>query len=416
MTYRSGFRFIPSGATGRRPTAGLDRNLARPGLVELPFGPRGAAEFANTRPVGRAGLSAARRVLPWLMLLGLAGCGGDDGGATTSDANQAPVATPTPAPSPSPSPGPSPGPLVLTGATAPVHDPAILKDNGTYYLFATGNNGDAEGLLALRTSTDLAAWRFRGASFRQLPAWTAEAVPNAAGMWAPDIVRHGNEYRLYYSVSTFGSNRSAIGLATASALDAGAPATNWVDKGPVIRSSPADDYNAIDSMVFIDAEGRSWMVFGSFFSGIKLIGLDPATGLRLAGDPVRPLAARPSPGAVEAPFVVRRGGFYYLFVSFDFCCQGARSSYNTVVGRASSPTGPYMDRDGRAMMNGGGTPVLASGQGEGGRFVGRGHVAILDEGDAQHIVYHAYDTQRNGVPTLQIQRLAWDAAGWPRAD
>jgi arabinan endo-1,5-alpha-L-arabinosidase len=303
----------------------------------------------------------------------------------------------------------------LGGAIAPVHDPAILKDGGTYYLFATGNLGDSEGLLALRTSADLTNWQLRGPSYRQLPAWTATAVPGAAGMWAPDILRVGNEYRLYYSVSTFGSNRSAIGLATASVLDPGAPAANWVDRGPVIQSVPTDNYNAIDPMVFSDADGRMWMAFGSFWSGIKLIQLDPATGLRLPGDTLRPLASRPNPGAVEAPFVIRHDGFYYLFVSFDFCCRGASSTYNTVVGRSQSPTGPYLNRDGRSMLDGGGTPVLASGQGSGARFVGRGHVAILQDAAGDHIVYHAYDTGRNGLPTLQIQRLTWDAAGWPSA-
>jgi arabinan endo-1,5-alpha-L-arabinosidase len=362
--------------------------------------------------------SRARCALSLMLVIGGCGGGGGDAPMVASPAapvTAAPAPAPSPAPGPAPTPGPAVGPLVLSGATAPVHDPAILNDNGTFHLFATGNLGDAEGLLALRTSTDLSAWQLRGPSFRRLPDWTASAVPNAAGMWAPDIVRHGDEYRLYYSVSTFGSNRSAIGLATASTLDAGAPAANWVDRGPVVRSVPGDDYNAIDPMVFLDAEGRMWMAFGSFWSGIKLIELDPATGLRRAGDTIRALASRPSPGAVEAPFVMRRDGFYYLFVSFDLCCQGARSTYNTVVGRSPSPVGPYVDRDGRAMLDGGGTPVLASGQGDGSRYVGRGHVAVLADGGTDHLVYHAYDTQRNGVPTLQIQRLTWDEEGWPIA-
>ena len=128
------------------------------------------------------------------------------------------------------------------------------------------------------------------------------------------------------------------------------------------------------------------------------------------------LAARPSPGAIEAPFVIRHGRYYYLFASFDFCCRGAKSSYNTVVGRATTPTGPYLDRAGTPMLRGGGTPVLASGQGTGSRYVGRGHNAILQAPDGDRIVYHAYDTQRNGTPTLRIQRLIWDAKGWPHAE
>ncbi|HEX8400141.1 MAG TPA: arabinan endo-1,5-alpha-L-arabinosidase [Allosphingosinicella sp.] len=364
----------------------------------------------------------AAPTLTLTLLLAVTACGGGGSPTPSPPVSAPPTSTPAPTPPPTtPSPPATPpatpptGSIPLGGAIAPVHDPAILKDGGTYYLFATGNLGDSEGLLALRTSADLTNWQLRGPSYRQLPAWTATAVPGAAGMWAPDILRVGNEYRLYYSVSTFGSNRSAIGLATTSVLDPGAPAANWVDRGPVIQSVPTDNYNAIDPMVFSDADGRMWMAFGSFWSGIKLIQLDPATGLRLPGDTLRPLASRPNPGAVEAPFVIRHDGFYYLFVSFDFCCRGASSTYNTVVGRSQSPTGPYLNRDGRSMLDGGGTPVLASGQGSGARFVGRGHVAILQDAAGDHIVYHAYDTGRNGLPTLQIQRLTWDAAGWPSA-
>lgn len=358
-----------------------------------------------------------KRFLPLAFLALATSCGSDD---ADPPASSIPAPAPTPSPTASPTPAPA-GSLALTGATMPVHDPAILADNGTYYLFATGNNGDAEGLLALRTSTDLANWQLRGGSYRNLPAWTATVVPGTGGMWAPDIVKVGNEYRLYYSVSaTFGRNQSAIGLATATTIDPGNPAGNWVDKGPVVQSALSDDFNAIDPAVFTDEGGRMWMAFGSFWTGIKLIELDPATGLRLPNDTIRSIASRPFPGALEAPFVIRRGGYYYLFVSFDTCCQGAASTYNTVVGRATSPTGPYLDRAGRNMMEGAGTPVLASGQGTGSRYVGRGHVAVL-QGATAHgrtgdfIVYHAYDTQRNGAPTLQIQALDWDADGWPVA-
>ncbi|WP_294256645.1 arabinan endo-1,5-alpha-L-arabinosidase [uncultured Sphingomonas sp.] len=309
---------------------------------------------------------------------------------------------------------PRPAPLVLEGAIAGVHDPAILQDGDTYYLFATGHLGSKQGLLPLRTSTDLRHWTLRGPSYAQLPAWVRTAVPGATGIWAPDISKAGREYRLYYAVSTFGKNRSAIGLATAPRVDPAAPAAHWTDRGPVVTSGPGDDFNAIDPMPFGDAEGRAWLVFGSFWSGIKLIRIDPATGLRLAGDqPPRALAARPDPGAVEAPYVIRHAGRYYLFVSFDFCCRGAASSYHTVVGRSSAPDGPYVDRDGRPMLAGGGTVVLGNGRGT--RFVGRGGASILQRRDGDVIVYHAYDTQHGGTPTLRIQRLGWTRDGWPVA-
>ncbi len=306
--------------------------------------------------------------------------------------------------------------VTLTGAISPAHDPSILKDGDRYYLFTTGHAGEAAGLLPLRTSRDLRTWDLHGGSYTALPDWVRAAVPGATGIWAPDLSKARGQYRLYYAVSTFGTNRSAIGLATTARIDPAAPAANWVDRGPVIQSGTGDDFNAIDPMAFADAAGRSWLVFGSFWTGIKLIRIDPDTGLRLAGDPPpRALAQRPRPGAVEAPFIVRHGRYYYLFVSFDFCCRGAASSYRTVVGRSVAPDGPYVDRDGTPMLEGGGTTVLDSGQDDGSRFVGRGGASILHQRDGEYIVYHAYDRQQRGRATLRIQRLRWTQDGWPMA-
>ncbi len=363
-----------------------------------------------------------KRISPILLLLLASSCGSGDGDLSASPAiSTVPGPTPTPTPSPTPSPSPTAtaisGPLALSGNISAMHDPAILRDGNTYYLFTTGNAGDVEGLLGLRTSTDLKNWTLHGGSYTTLPAWAKTAVPGATGMWAPDISKVNGQFRLYYSISTFGKNQSAIGLATATKIDPNAPAANWVDQGPVIQSQTSDNFNAIDPMAFVDASGNYWMVFGSYWSGIKLIRLDPTTGLRLAGDPApRALAERPAPDAIEGPYIIRHGDYYYLFASFDACCQGAKSTYYTVVGRSSAPDGPYVDRDGKAMLKGGGTVVLTNGQGDGSRFVGRGGVAVLQQADGDYIVYHAYDTQRNGIPTLQIQRLSWTAEGWPQAE
>ena len=127
-----------------------------------------------------------------------------------------------------------------------------------------------------------------------------------------------------------------------------------------MRSTPGeDDFNAIDPDLSYDEQGRLWMAFGSFWSGIKLRRLDPATGKLSAEHPeIHSLASRPAPGAVEGPSIVRRGGFYYLFVSFDFCCRGIDSDYRVMVGRSRSITGPYVDRDGVPMTEGGGTELL----------------------------------------------------------
>jgi len=115
------------------------------------------------------------------------------------------------------------------------------------------------------------------------------------------------------------------------------------------------------------------------------------------------------PRAVEAPFIIRKDDFYYLFVSFDQCCQSTSSTYRVMVGRSEHVTGPYVDRDDVDMMEDGGTQVTFPTE----RWRGPGHNAILQEESVDYIVYHAYDAENLGAPTLRIDALVWDDEGWP---
>lgn len=311
-------------------------------------------------------------------------------------------------PSPSPTPAPSPAGYALSGAIRQVHDPCIIKEGEVYHLFCTGPH------LWWRTSRDLLTWEMNGEVFSAIPDWARAEIPQADSLWAPDISYFNGRYHLYYSVSTFGSNRSCIGLATTLTLDRTSPDFGWVDQGKVIESHPSDNWNAIDPNLVLDEDGQPWLAFGSFWSGIKLRRIDPQTGKPASDDQrLYALASRElvpdSSGAIEAPFIIRHGRYYYLFASFDFCCQSTRSTYKIMVGRAEQVTGPYYDRDGRDMMRGGGTLVL---QGDS-RWRGPGHNAVLQEAEGDKLVYHAYDAQAAGMPTLRIAPLVWDAEGWP---
>jgi arabinan endo-1,5-alpha-L-arabinosidase len=297
--------------------------------------------------------------------------------------------------------------LALQGEIRHIHDPAIIKTDHGYTLFSTGPG------IRIRTSSDLLQWEKPSPSkvFSQTPAWVREAIPNQNDMWAPDISFFNDRYHLYYAVSTFGSNRSIIGLATNVTLDSDDPAYGWVDQGLVLESTGASLYNCIDANVILDADGLPWLAFGSFWTGIKLRRLDMATG-KPSGDDTTlyALAQRTeNSGAIEAPFIIRRGDFYYLFVSFDSCCQGRESTYHVRVGRSSDLTGPYVDRDGVPMLQGGGTQITFPSQ----RWRGPGHNAIIQDGETDYIAYHAYDAQNNGIPTLQIDPLVWDTEAWP---
>lgn len=297
--------------------------------------------------------------------------------------------------------------LQLEGSIKQVHDPVIIREGDTYYLFCTGDG------IPLRQSPDMQNWRiqFPPRILAHIPDWALEMVPGATNIWAPDISYYNGKFHLYYSVSTFGSNRSVIGLATTNTLHFGADGYGWVDEGLVLESVRSGNYNCIDPNLILDADGVPWLAFGSFWSGIKMRRLDFETGKPSAEDETLYALARRTvnSGSVEAPFVILRDGFYYLFVSFDFCCRGVDSTYNVRVGRSESVTGPYIDRDGTAMMAGGGTQVTFPTD----RWKGPGHNGILRDNGVDYIVYHAYDAETSGTPTLRIAPLVWDADGWP---
>ncbi len=293
-------------------------------------------------------------------------------------------------------------------------DPTIVAVHGsdgryTYYVVATGPG------IPILSSRDLKNWRRVGRVFAEdVPRWARDDVPHAKGIWAPDLSFHNGRYYLYYSVSTFGSQRSVIGLAVNSTLDPTSPDYRWEDRGKVIESWPGKcDFNAIDPALFVDHDGAWHLFFGSFWSGIKLTRLDPATGKPSTDATLVSVAARPQhpPRVVEAAYAIFHQGNYYLFVSWDRCCDGADSDYKVMVGRARKIAGPYVDAEGRALLDGGGTCVLTSNQ----RWRGPGHNSVLTTDEGQWLVHHTYDVQHlEARRILQIRPLSWTDDGWPR--
>lgn len=297
-----------------------------------------------------------------------------------------------------------------------VHDPVMIQQDSTYYLFCTGQG------ISVFSSQDMKNWQKKEPVFDQAPAWAVEAVPGFKGhIWAPDITYQDGKYYLYYSVSAFGKNTSCIGLATNVTLDPDDPDFQWIDHGKIVQSVPGRDlWNAIDPNVAIDEEGTPWLTFGSFWTGIKLVKLqDDLMGIAQSSQEWYTIASRPrdfkteerkaGEGAIEAPFIFRKNGHYYLFVSFDSCCRGVDSNYKIMVGRADSITGPYMDRDGRKMRHGGGTLVLQGNK----QWPGVGHNSVYTFESTDYLIFHGYDASDEGKPKLRIEELTWDAEGWP---
>jgi arabinan endo-1,5-alpha-L-arabinosidase len=290
-------------------------------------------------------------------------------------------------------------------------DPSdIVKCKGEYWVFYTGRG------VPSYHSKDLVNWKRGPAVFKAPPEWIAKIVPENRRMsyWAPDIIKLGDRYLLYYSVSSFGKMTSSIGLATNPTLDPDDPACHWTDQGFVVRTQEGQQgerYNAIDPSVFHDRNGSLWLAFGSYWSGIKLIQLHPQTGKRIA--PESKLFSLAYNESIEASYLCRHDNYYYLFVNWGSCCQGPKSTYNIRIGRSKAVTGPYLDKARVDMLQGGGSLFLATTNAP---LIGPGHAGTLNADGKHWFTSHFEgDLRMGGRATLAIMPLRWNADGWPEA-
>jgi arabinan endo-1,5-alpha-L-arabinosidase len=308
--------------------------------------------------------------------------------------------------------------LTASAAQLEVHDPVMAKEGGKYYLFSTGPG------ITLYSSSDMKSWKPEGRVFAGQPTWAKTAAPTFNDhIWAPDIYHHKGKYYLYYSVSGFGKNTSGIGVTTNATLDPRSPHYKWEDQGVVLQSVPGRDlWNAIDSHVIDDEQGTPWMSFGSFWTGLKLVKLDPSRTKLAEPQEWHTIARRDrpayvpdeeaGPAQIEAPFIFRKNGWYYLFASWDLCCKGKDSTYKVVVGRAKTITGPYLDRKGLDMAKGGGMLVI-----QGDRdWKGPGHNSAYTFDGKDVMVLHAYESADRYKQKLKVLEMKWDGDGWPLVD
>lgn len=298
-----------------------------------------------------------------------------------------------------------------------VHDPVMIKTDDTYYVFSTGPG------ITYYSSQDMENWQLVGRVFKDEPSWAKRVSESFDGhLWAPDIYHKNGKFYLYYSVSAFGKNTSAIGVTVNQSLDPASPDYKWIDHGIVVESVPhRDHWNAIDPAIIEDNDGNTWMSFGSFWDGMKLVKLDDDL-VRLAEPQIwHTIATRqrshnldmadPGDAAIEAPYIFKKNDYYYLFVSFDKCCRGLDSTYNVVVGRSKNVAGPYLDKDGKDMNHGGGTLVIKGNK----HWVALGHNAAYTFDGEDYLVLHAYETADNALQKLRILPISWDN-GWPVVD
>ena len=306
----------------------------------------------------------------------------------------------------------------FTTETPMAHDPVMAKDGDTYYIYATGMG------IQQMTSKDRKTWTVLPQPVMTvIPGWTTDSVPGFSNhVWAPDVIQWHGRWWLAYSCSTFGKNGSAIGLLSSRSLRS----NMWKDEGCIVTSQEKrDNWNAIDPNFVIDDNDQPWLVWGSFWDGIQLARLDstmhiangvkPRTVARRYDPNYKPTEENPTSkhagtNAIEAPFIFKHGGYYYLFVSWDYCCRGAKSNYRVAVGRSKTVDGPYLDRTGKDMANGGGTLFL---EGDKKEWEAAGHCAAYTFDGDDIFICHGYSATQNGAAMLIQRPISWTADGWP---
>ena len=314
---------------------------------------------------------------------------------------------------------------------ANVHDPTCIKVNDTYYLYSTDayyippniNFKDdslvSMGYIPVRSSKDLVHWNFEGWVFDSIPYKAFQHVKESNNgkspdnIWAPFIREVAGQYRLYYSVSSFGSKGSCIGLAISSS-----PMGPWTDKGIVVKTTDDDNMNAIDPTVITDSKtGRDWMIYGSYFGGLYCLELNPATGKSLRQGDLGKCVARRAEGGdriIEAPEIIYNSeqDMYYLFISYD----PLFTFYNIRVGRSSSPEGPFLDYFGKDLKDTANNyPILTHSYmfNKHMGWSGNGHCAVLQEGNRSFVMHQGRLAPANLMLQLMVREVKWLKNGWP---
>ncbi|SES22136.1 arabinan endo-1,5-alpha-L-arabinosidase [Gracilibacillus ureilyticus] len=286
----------------------------------------------------------------------------------------------------------------------PTHDPSIFKADDTYYVVSTGiaRNEENPGGIFIRKSEGALEGPWESIGELPVAEWTKEY--NVHHLWAPHVAENDGTYYLYYSASMFGTNYSAIGVASTSTPE---DTNSWEDHGPIIQTTMRDSFNAIDPMA-IEDDGKWWLLYGSHFGGIvlkELVDMTETTGEEYV------LASRQATtehNAIEGPTIFKKDDYYYLLTSWDKCCSGVDSTYKVAVGRSESIIGPYVDSNGVALLDGGGDVILEAEDNQ----IGPGGQDVIEEDGNYYMVYHYYDGDANGTIRMQIRRMNWEV-GWP---
>ena len=286
------------------------------------------------------------------------------------------------------------------------HDPDIIRYEDGYALATTDNH------MLMQFSEDALNWKNGEPAMPEFSKWLYTYAPNMIDIWAPDIHYIGGEYRMYYCGSEMGIRSSGMGFMASKEIDPTKPGYGWTDMGEVIHTVKSDSYNAIDAAVLKDLDGKVWMAFGSWGTGIHILELDESTGKVKNGAKMKNIANRGGAG-VEGASLIEHNGKYFLFTAWDNCCKkGAdleNNSYKTTVGRSNRIDGGYVDRSGKALLDGGGTILLN----RYGRYYGPAGGEAFEDINRQRFVNHYYDKNDGGNSYIQVRDIVWTEDNWP---
>ena len=357
-----------------------------------------------------------------------------------------------------------PAPKTVTGTGIYVHDPYMLQDPATHFYWLYGTHQ------TLAYSTDGSTFTYTTASTPvgacstyvgtywltddnhcpiigpDFSSWNGLQTPPSDNngknidVWAPSLLYANGTYYQYYAIPYEPSSgaEAVIGLATSTTpygpwSDDGYVVTSWTNTTSALPSpnpwgfTAGTTWNAIDPAPFQDASGNWWLVFGSWSDGIRVLQLETPSSAKSGSAVGFPVSTDTSTwtkvayrnageeGPFIYPYVFNGTQYYYYFAPINVCCQGTSSTYREIVGRSTSPTGPFMDRGGVALTSGGGTILISSHS----NIYGPGGASVFTDtgtngtGSQPTLVYHYYDGNNNGTPTVGINPLGFTSDGWP---
>jgi arabinan endo-1,5-alpha-L-arabinosidase len=317
-------------------------------------------------------------------------------------------------------------PLVNSQRWGPynTHDPSVIHAGDYFYSYSTdaGYGIDAPAGIQVRRSKDLIEWTFVGWALNGIPRMGSDFIEGQGGtpfnsLWAPYIMKVGDQFRLYYSLSSPSPRLSVIGL-----LTSGDPEGPWKEEGLVVTSlaDNSQQTNAIDPTVVVDKQGTHWMYYGSAWDGIYILELDAATGLAAtSGDNGHRIAQRGFSGNIingniEGPEVVYHSGFdkYYLFIAYDWL----ETKYNVRVARSDSPEGPFFDFTGKDVNTeeDNGPMVLAPYRfKDHGGWQGVSHPAVFEHEGQYYMAHQGRPGVDRFFMVMHVRKMFWTEDGWP---